>query len=119
MLLRRVLGNLVKNALEATPPGGTVELGADDHGARLVFSVHNEGAMPAEVQQQLFQRSFSTKGETGRGIGTFSARLLTERCLGGVIGFTSSEGLGTTFTVALPRQGKPRITAAAETGAGS
>lgn len=119
VLLRRVLGNLVKNALEATPPGGTVELGADDHGTRIIFSVHNESVMPPEVQQQLFQRSFSTKAESGRGIGTFSSRLLTERCLGGVIGFTSSEGLGTTFTVSLPRQGKPRITVAAQAGAGS
>jgi len=119
VLLRRVLGNLTKNALEATLTGGTVELGADDHGTRLIFSVHNESVMPPEVKQQLFQRSFSTKAETGRGIGTFSARLLTERCLGGVIGFTSSEGLGTTFTVALPRRARASATQSPEVPAGS
>jgi signal transduction histidine kinase len=44
----------------------------------------------------VFQRSFSTKG-TGRGLGTYSIKLLTERYLGGRVWFESAEGHGTTF----------------------
>ena len=42
----------------------------------LTFSVHNAAVMPPEVQMQVFQRSFSTKSEAGRGIGTHSMKLL-------------------------------------------
>lgn len=98
----RVLGNLVKNALEASAPGEVVVLGAraTDDGCELWC--HNGGAIPPAHRAQVFQRSFSTKGE-GRGIGTYSVRLLTERYLGGRVGFTSSPEAGTRFTVVLPR----------------
>jgi len=100
-LLLRVLCNLVKNALEASRPGGTVTLScvADDN--EVEFSVHNAGAMPRDVQLQLFQRSFSTKGP-GRGLGTYSIRLLTERYLNGQVSFTTSDERGTTFRVCYP-----------------
>ncbi len=57
--------------------------------------------MPREVQLQIFQRSFSTKG-LGRGLGTYSVRLLTERYLKGSVSFTSSAEFGTTFRVRCP-----------------
>ncbi|HSV74481.1 MAG TPA: HAMP domain-containing sensor histidine kinase [Chthonomonadales bacterium] len=110
-LLRRVLGNLVKNALEAVPQGATVTLSAEDGPGGVTFRVHNPGVMPMEVQRQVFQRSFSTKADAGRGIGTYSVRLLAERYLGGAVGFESVEPLGTTFYVALPRR-MPERTAA-------
>ena len=50
---------------------------------------------------KIFQRSFSTKGE-GRGLGTYSMKLLTERYLGGRVSFTTSADEGTIFKVALP-----------------
>ena len=100
-LLRRVLGNLVKNALEASRPGQTVTVRyhCDGHPA---FEVHNETVMSEVVKLQVFRRSFSTKQGTGRGVGTYSARLLTERYLHGTLQFRSDEGEGTTFTVTLP-----------------
>ena len=52
-------------------------------GREVVFSVHTPQVMPPEVQMQVFQRSFSTKAKTGRGIGTHSMKLLGERYLGG------------------------------------
>jgi len=102
VLLRRALGNLVKNALEATATGGRVVLGFRE-ATRPRFEVHNAGVMPEAVRLQVFQRSFSTKRGRGRGVGTYSARLLVERCLGGAIGFSSTEDAGTTFWIALPR----------------
>ncbi len=102
-LLRRVLGNLVKNALEATPKGGTVSVEASDLGAdRVEFRVHNPAVIPEEHQRVIFQRSFSTKDGIGRGIGTYSVKLFTERHLQGDVSFTSAAPAGTTFTVRLP-----------------
>ena len=106
-LLFRVLGNMVKNALEATSPGGIVTIGCKDGGSRAEFWVHNPDVMPDEVQLQVFQRSFSTKGEQGRGIGTYSMRLLGERYLGGKVDFTSRSSEGTTFTLTLPKMSAP------------
>lgn len=100
-LLSRVLVNLIKNALEAVPHGETVTVSCRREGGSAVFLVHNPTYMPPEVQHQVFQRSFSTKG-AGRGVGTYSVRLLTENYLGGKVGFTSNPDRGTTFRAAYP-----------------
>jgi signal transduction histidine kinase len=101
-LLRRVLINMVKNALEATPQGGTVTFGCTKENDRLVFSVNNPTVMPREVQLQVFNRSFSTKSGAGRGIGTYSMKIFGEQYLGGEISFVSQEPEGTTFFLSLP-----------------
>ena len=81
--------------------GDTVSVTASAVDGRGTFCVHNTQYIPREIQLQLFKRSFSTKG-AGRGIGTYSVKLLTERYLGGVVSLTSSEDSGTTFTVEVP-----------------
>ncbi|HEX9289737.1 MAG TPA: HAMP domain-containing sensor histidine kinase [Anaeromyxobacteraceae bacterium] len=104
-LLARVLVNMVRNALEATEPGGAIRIevgapvapGSDD----VRFTVWNDGVMPAEVQARVFQRSFSTKSQRGRGLGTYSMKLLGERYLGGTVSFVSSAERGTVFTLQL------------------
>ncbi|MCH5373761.1 MAG: ATP-binding protein [Planctomycetes bacterium] len=101
-LLGRVVSNMVKNALEAAVPGETVSLRCEECGSDVVFLVHNRQVMPPDVQMQVFQRSFSTKARSGRGIGTHSMKLLGERYLGGEVAFTSRDGEGTTFTITLP-----------------
>jgi signal transduction histidine kinase len=58
--------------------------------------VHNETVMPHSVRAHVFQRSFTTKG-SGRGLGTYSIKLLTETYLGGRAWFESAAGQGTTF----------------------
>jgi hypothetical protein len=100
-LLSRVLGNLIKNALEASMPGQTVTVSVNG-GGTPAFCVHNESAIPEEVQTQIFHRSFSTKEGVGRGVGTYSAKLLTESYLAGTVEFRSTATEGTTFTVRLP-----------------
>jgi len=100
-ILQRVLGNMLKNALEATSPGGTVTLSCIDNGETATFTVNNTEVMPKEVQLQVFQRSFSTKGEPGRGIGTYSMKMLGERYLKGRVDFVSRTSVGTTFRLAL------------------
>lgn len=98
----RSLGNLVKNALEATAPGGTVTVRVENEATHAAFHVHNDAAIPEAHQLQIFQRSFSSKGAAGRGLGTYSVRLIVEQSLGGRVGFTSSPTEGTTFTMRLP-----------------
>jgi signal transduction histidine kinase len=101
-LLLRVLVNMVRNALEATPPGGTVRVRCErDERDGVRFSVQNVGAMPPDVQARVFQRSFSTKGR-GRGLGTYGMKLIGERYLGGAVSFVSTVEHGTTFEVRVP-----------------
>lgn len=101
-LLRRVLVNLIKNAFEAISAGQTVTVSCRRVGpSELEFAVHNPGVMPREVQLQLFQRSFSTKSSHGRGIGTYSVKLLVTTCLHGTVTFESNEKVGTVFRVVL------------------
>lgn len=100
-LLKRVLGNMTKNALEASAPGEAVILRCEAREGSAAFTVHNPKAMPESVQLQVFKRSFSTKG-VGRGLGTYSVKLFTERYLGGRVWFTSSPDQGTTFTALVP-----------------
>ena len=103
-LLGRVLDNIVKNAVEASSEGDTVTLGCRREGGKALFSVRNPAVMPEAVQKQLFHGSFSTKGP-GRGIGTYSIRLLTEGFLHGNVSFVSGPQTGTVFTLALPLDG--------------
>lgn len=101
ILLSRVLGNLVKNALEAENHGATVTLSCRETAGGVVFTVHNPGQMPDDSRLQVFQRSFSTKG-AGRGLGTYSIRLLTEKYLKGRVSFSTGPG-GTEFRLEYPK----------------
>lgn len=102
VLLRRVLGNLVRNALEASRKDDVVQLGADTGEKAVEFWVRNSEPMDPDVQLQVFQRSFSTKG-SGRGLGTFGVKLITENYLKGKVSFESSPESGTVFRITCPR----------------
>jgi len=102
-LLRRVLVNMLKNALEATPIGRSIGIGCHPEGNEAVFEVHNDTVMDRSVQLQVFKRSFSTKG-IGRGLGTYSIKMLTENFLKGKAEFESAEETGTIFRVRLERR---------------
>ncbi|MBN2684421.1 MAG: HAMP domain-containing histidine kinase [Pontiellaceae bacterium] len=101
-MLMRVLSNMLINACEATPPGGTIRLELERRDNRVEFSVWNHQAIPPEIQRRIFQRHFSTKNQPGRGIGTYSTKLFGEKFLRGKVSFTSSPERGTTFRFALP-----------------
>jgi signal transduction histidine kinase len=99
-ILRRILANIIKNAYEASPKGSTITIGCKKKDDKIEFWVHNPGYIPRDIQMQIFQRSFSTKG-LNRGIGTYSMKLLSS-FLEGRINFTSSEENGTKFRAIYP-----------------
>ncbi len=108
-VLSRVLGNMIKNALEASPDATVITV---DYGRKpsrkgpgqVWFSVHNPGYIAEDLQPRVFTRSFSTKG-AGRGLGTYGMRMLSERFLAGRVEFKSHPTNGTVFTVTLPFDG--------------
>lgn len=101
-LLRRVVLNMLKNAVEAAPSRSTITIGCTEIDDRIEFWVHNSSFIPREIQLQIFKRSFSTKG-LGRGLGTYSMKLLSERYLKGNVRFESKEDFGTVFTANYPK----------------
>jgi len=102
VLLSCVLGNMIKNAIEAEPTGALIKVSVlmNDNGF-LTISVKNDTVIPETVRLQVFKRSFSTKNDK-RGLGTYSMKLFTEKYLKGTVSFESREGKGTIFTVKLP-----------------
>jgi len=96
-LLIRILRNMVTNAFEATGESGEVKVWHETAGEGITFCVWNRNSVPPDVAKRIFQRNFSTKGEMGRGLGTYSMKLFGEDILGGHVDFTSSEQEGTVF----------------------
>lgn len=99
----RSLGNLIKNALEAVGNGQKVSISAYDYGENIRFVIANDGVIPKHIQLQIFNRSFSTKAKKGRGIGTYSVKLLIENYLRGRVSFISNEEEQTKFIVEIPK----------------
>lgn len=102
LLLLRVLSNMAINALEATPAGGEVLFQVQAPSREIVFSCWNAGYIPPERAVRIFEKNFSTKAGTGRGLGTYSMKLLGEEFLHGKVHFTSSTDDGTWFFLSLP-----------------
>lgn len=101
-LLKRILYNMMKNAVEATPENGTVLIGCDENENSVTFWVRNPGVIPEEAKSHIFHRYFSTKG-TNRGLGTYSMRLIGEQYLKGKVHFESDKDNGTTFYIKLKK----------------
>jgi hypothetical protein len=101
-LLLRILTNMLINAFEATREGGEVRLWLEQGDDAVTFCVWNKQVIPEEVSRRIFQRNFSTKEESGRGLGTYAMKLFGETYLRGNVDFTTSEIGGTVFRLCLP-----------------
>jgi PAS domain S-box-containing protein len=98
--LRRAFTNLVLNALEAMPHGGTLTVGCSREDGRVMVKLRDTGAgIPAAEQKKIFRPYFTTKAK-GTGLGLAGARRAIE-AQGGEIHFESSPTEGTTFFVSL------------------
>jgi CheY-like chemotaxis protein len=100
--LRDALTNLVFNAIDALPHGGTIHLSAQQQGDQIITSVSDTGVgIPNEALQHVFEPFFTTKGERGTGLGLTIVYGIVERHQG-VISIASPPGCGTTVTFSLP-----------------
>lgn len=112
VLFQRLAVNLVNNAIDASPPGGTVTLAisARDSG-QVALDVSDRGpGIPPENLPRIFDPYFTTKdtGDTLRGLGLGLAICHKIADLhGGTIEVNSAPGRGTTFTALFPRNGLP------------
>jgi two-component system, response regulator PhcR len=103
----RLVGNLVRNARDATEKGGqiTVKVSRDGDTATQVTVADNGAGIPPEVQARMFQSFNSTKGEHGTGFGLKNCKSIMD-AHGGILEYTTAQGRGTTFRARFPL--KPR-----------
>ena len=102
-LLKRILGNLVTNAVQAMPNGGELTMRARQEAGDSVITVQDTGiGIPDKVKPKLFTPFFTTKSK-GQGLGLAVVKRMTE-ALKGTVTFESKEGDGTTFIVRFPPQ---------------
>jgi PAS domain S-box-containing protein len=98
---RRVLLNLVQNALDAMPQGGTLTLRGWQAASRVHLDISDTGTgIPADQLAQIFEPLYTTK-QTGTGLGLYMVREIIA-AHDGEIRVTSQVGSGTTFTITLP-----------------
>jgi signal transduction histidine kinase len=109
-LLRQVLINLVDNAIKYSVDGGLVLVRLRDETAVVHIDVIDKGlGIPAAEQERIFDKFYRldaemTRGVGGSGLGLYISREIVAQ-LGGTLSLQSQPGVGSTFTVTLPRRG--------------
>jgi signal transduction histidine kinase len=106
--LRQVFTNLLANAMDASSPGGQIDVRVFQDSDGVIVEVCDEGTgISEENRERLFQPFFTTKGEQGTGLGLWVSQGIVQKH-GGTISVTtqtSPEGHGTKMTVHLPATG--------------
>lgn len=115
--LREVLTNLIFNAVDAMPQGGTITLRTRCTGDCAVLEVADTGSgMTEEVRKRCLDPFFSTKGERGTGLGLSMVFGIIQRHSGS-LELRSELGVGTTFIITLPLQESSAPSAVAKAAA--
>ncbi len=109
----QILHNLLRNALDASPPGGCVDMSVREADGLLRFAVADQGpGVAPDVEEHLFEPFFTTKGggagATGLGLGLSIARGLAEAMRGEIV-LTRGRPAGAEFTLILPRAGQASL----------
>jgi len=105
-LVEDMILNLVKNAVEASPENAEVTINCTAGPEGRHIGIHNPGEVPGPMRERFFMK-YATDGKPhGKGLGTYSAKLVA-RAHGGSIGFVSTAEEGTTVSVILPGPPKP------------
>ena len=107
-LLRQVLVNLVENALKYSVDGGHIDVHLYDEPGRVRIEVTDHGlGIPPVEQERIFEKFYRldaamSRGVGGSGLGLFISREIVTQ-MSGSLSVHSVEGVGSTFTVSLPR----------------
>jgi signal transduction histidine kinase/ActR/RegA family two-component response regulator len=115
--LREALTNLIFNAVDAMPKGGTITLRTHSSKSRIILEVADTGTgMTEEVRTRCLEPFFTTKGDHGTGLGLSMVYGILQRHQG-TVDIQSKLGQGTTFILSLPivEQQQPREIVAAPT----
>ncbi len=102
MLCYSLFQNLIKNACEAAPDKSRVSVDLFDENP-LRITIKNKGAVPAEIRERFFDKFVTHGKRRGTGLGTYSAKLLTEAQNGSISMDTSDQEDKTIISVTLPR----------------
>lgn len=96
--------NLMRNAAEASREGDCINVSFSIEPQNMVVAICNTGLVPAEIRDRFFNKYVTAGKAQGSGLGTYSARLVTE-AQGGTIAMNTDEARGTTtVTVRLPKR---------------
>ncbi|MBR2942091.1 MAG: response regulator [Clostridia bacterium] len=110
--VRRILANLLHNAVKYTPSGGRITLETHADGDRVRFCVRDEGiGMGEETMRRLFlpyARGEEAKALPGTGLGLYASRMLAQG-MGGALTAESRIGAGSAFTLSLPLPKPERV----------
>jgi len=102
--LYQVITNLIRNAVDASPPRTVVSVTVEHTGETLRLAIRDRGAgIAPEHRERIFESGFTTKPPgKGSGIGLAVVREITQNMFGGTITVESALGAGSTFTLVLP-----------------
>jgi PAS domain S-box-containing protein len=100
-LCRGLLMNLLKNAVEASPENSRVVVEVTELVSAVSIQIQNQGMVPPGIRDHFFNKFISSGKRNGTGLGTYSAKLMTE-IQGGSIAMETSENTGTVVTVTMP-----------------
>ena len=102
-LIKRVLTNLITNAIQAMPDGGTVNIKAKQESKMVLVSIADTGSgIPKKIRNKIFKPLFTTKSR-GQGFGLAVCERLVKAHDGGSISFESEVGKGSKFTIKVPK----------------
>ncbi len=99
-----IFSNLIKNAFEATPSGGQIDVTLSVE-SPFRLSISNQGIVPAEIRERFFEKYVTSGKSDGTGIGTYSAKRLLEALNGSIDMTTSDEDNTTTLLLTFPKAG--------------
>jgi signal transduction histidine kinase len=101
--VRRVIDNLVKNAIEAMPEGGKLTVSTEKEGDKAVITITDTGIGIDDVVKKNLFTPFITTKKTGTGLGLAICKRIVEDH-GGTIIYDTKKNKGTSFTVTIPIQ---------------
>jgi signal transduction histidine kinase len=106
-LIAQMLDKLIENAVDFTPPGGTITLKVAREGGRYDLSVENDGpsipdAMLGQLFESLFEHRQGNDDKPHFGLGLYIVRLIAEFHGGSVVASNRADGSGAVFSVAFP-----------------
>lgn len=96
-----MLGNLMKNAVEASPDNEVIKLSAASRGGSTVISINNKGEVPEDIKDKFFEKYITSGKPFGTGLGTYYAKLIADAHKS-TLSMKSSKTSGTTVTIEIP-----------------